>query len=288
MEQKFPPASVPNRIPQDVVQQQRQHPLLANLFLVSTGYFISAFGHETKREAGMVDSYLMMYCLNGQGWFSANGQTWPITKGNVVFAFENIAHAYGADVTDPWTIQWAHFIGTDTPHLLGLANVSLEQPVISIGERLHIVALFNEILAILQSGYSLHHLINASACLRQILANITLLNTYAPSPETKSLHVEKIINFMLENISKPCHLDDFAAYACLSPSHFSRQFHAKTGYAPIDYFIRLKIQKACELLESTDMTIGEVSRYLGYGDQYYFTRVFKKVMGMPPKQYRSR
>ena len=61
----------------------------------------------------------------------------------------------------------------------------------------------------------------------------------------------------------------------------------KTGYAPIDYFIRLKIQKACELLETTDQQVGEMGYSLGYPDIDYFSRLFKKVVGLSPRQYRA-
>ena len=55
---------------------------------------------------------------------------------------------------------------------------------------------------------------------------------------------------------------------------------------PIDYFLHLKMQKACQLLFSQDMKIKQVALQLGYEDQYYFSRIFKKYMGMSPEQYR--
>jgi AraC-like DNA-binding protein len=55
----------------------------------------------------------------------------------------------------------------------------------------------------------------------------------------------------------------------------------------MDYFIHLKIQNACKLLYLTDMTVREVSFELGYDDPYYFSRLFKKVMGISPMQYRN-
>ncbi|MCB0166075.1 MAG: helix-turn-helix transcriptional regulator, partial [Anaerolineae bacterium] len=67
----------------------------------------------------------------------------------------------------------------------------------------------------------------------------------------------------------------------------ARVFKKKTGYAPIDYFIRLKIQKACELLETTDQQVSEIGHSLGYPDIYYFSRLFKKVVGLSPRQYRA-
>jgi len=273
------------RIPRDVVNSYSRHRLLADLYVVSTGNMRAALGHQVERA--WIGDYIIIYCGAGKGWYHLDGRHWTITKGDVLFVFPGTAHAYGADPQRPWSIQWAHFDGSLAPALLELANVSLEQPVVSIGERLQIVTLFNQILNTLQAGYSLHYLINVAAYLRQILSHIALLNTYAPPGNTKDLNAEKVIQYMLNNLTKLCQLDDFAAIAAMSRSHFSRKFRAKTGYSPVDYFIRLKIQKACELLETTDMKVGEISQFLGYQDQYYFSRIFKKIVGSSPTRYRG-
>jgi AraC-like DNA-binding protein len=244
-----------------------------------------ALGHYVERPT--LDNYLVIYCLAGRGWYRSNGRRWEVAKGQMLFVFRDTAHAYGADKVDPWTIQWVHFNGADVEILLDLAGITPEQPVLSIGERLNVIMLFDQILNTLRAGYNLHYLVNAAAYLRQILSNVALLNTYSPPVAGEALNIDKIIRFMLANLTRPCKLDDLAAQAALSRAHFSRKFRETTGYSPIDYFIRLKIQKACELLESTDLKVGEISRQLGYGDQYYFSRIFKKIMGISPKRYRA-
>jgi AraC-like DNA-binding protein len=244
----------------------------------------SAYGHHIERA--WIGEYIIIYCLGGQGWFECQGQHRTITKGEVLIVFPGVPHAYGANKQDPWTIQWAHFNGRLAPDLLALANIFLDQPVVSIGERLSIITLFSDILQQLQAGFSLHYLIYAAACLRQILSEIALLTAYSPPTDTKDLNAKKIISFMRNNLTESCTLDDFAGEACISRSHFARKFREKTGYSPIDYFIRLKIQKACELLETTDLKVGEISRSLGYRDQFYFSRIFKKIMETSPKAYR--
>lgn len=273
------------RIPRDVVNSYRRHQLLADLYVVSAGKMRAALGHQVERQ--WIGEYIIIYCGEGKGWYRLEDKHWTIIKGEVLFVFAGTAHAYGADRKDPWSIQWAHFDGSLVPALLELANISLEQPVAAIGDRLELVTLFNQLLNTLQAGYSLHYLLTVAAYLRQILSHIALLNTYAPPGNSKDLNVENVIQFMLNNINQLRKLDDFAAIAAMSRSHFSRKFHEKTGYSPVDYFIRLKIQKACELLETTDMKVGEISQFLGYQDQYYFSRIFKKIVGSSPTGYRA-
>ena len=76
--------------------------------------------------------------------------------------------------------------------------------------------------------------------------------------------------------------------AGLSPSHLSVRFKKSTGYSPLQYFTQLKIQRACQYLDHTDMEIKEISAALGFSDPLYFSRVFNKLMKASPKRYRLR
>jgi transcriptional regulator GlxA family with amidase domain len=100
--------------------------------------------------------------------------------------------------------------------------------------------------------------------------------------------VQQIIELMLNNLDKRYTLDELAGHANMARVSFSRLFRQKTCYPPVDYFIRLKIQKACELLETTTMTVGEIGAALGYLDPYYFSRLFKQLTQLAPSQYRTK
>jgi AraC-like DNA-binding protein len=77
-----------------------------------------------------------------------------------------------------------------------------------------------------------------------------------------------------------------AALANLSPSHYTALFKQHTGYAPIGYLVRLRMHRACQLLDTTNLPIKEISASLGYDDPFYFSRVFKMVNETPPTEYR--
>ena len=92
---------------------------------------------------------------------------------------------------------------------------------------------------------------------------------------------------MKENLEKRLTLADLAAHTGYSPSHFSVLFSKRTGYAPLTYFNQLKIQQACQLLDFTDMKINQICFKIGIEDTYYFSRLFSKVMGIPPREYKK-
>jgi Transcriptional regulator containing an amidase domain and an AraC-type DNA-binding HTH domain len=100
-------------------------------------------------------------------------------------------------------------------------------------------------------------------------------------------YIKNSLAFMEKNLNTTLTLQDLVSFNNLSKSQLTEIFKTKTGYSPIDYFIRLKIQKACSLLDLSDLSIYEIAAQLGYEDQYYFSRSFRKIMGMSPSSYRK-
>jgi transcriptional regulator GlxA family with amidase domain len=98
--------------------------------------------------------------------------------------------------------------------------------------------------------------------------------------------IDEVVNYMVRNLNKPITVSILAALARTSPSHFFALFKRQMGRAPIEFLIHMKVQRACELLDTTDFSIKEVAASLGYDDQFYFSRVFKSVIQLAPTQYR--
>jgi AraC-like DNA-binding protein len=82
-------------------------------------------------------------------------------------------------------------------------------------------------------------------------------------------------------------VEELASRLGYSGSHYSSMFRNKTGSSPLDYFIRLKLHYACQLLSQTDLSIQTISEKIGYEDQFYFSRLFKKIHGKSPRNYRN-
>jgi AraC family transcriptional regulator of arabinose operon len=99
--------------------------------------------------------------------------------------------------------------------------------------------------------------------------------------------LDSVIEFMQNHLDEPLRLEDFAREADLSVSHFSELFRAQTGQSPMAYFIHLRVRFACRLLDLSDRPIKVVAIETGYRDPYYFSRVFKKAMGISPEKYRT-
>lgn len=94
------------------------------------------------------------------------------------------------------------------------------------------------------------------------------------------------INYMEEHLSDKITLKDLAEISNLSLIHFSRVFKSISGYSPMDYLNRLRIQRATQLLLESDLTIIQIAMDTGFSDSNYFSRAFKKVREQTPSEFR--
>jgi AraC family transcriptional regulator of arabinose operon len=98
--------------------------------------------------------------------------------------------------------------------------------------------------------------------------------------------IARCIAYISLHLNEPIKMTQLAEMADLSPSYFWALFKQKTGYAPIDFLIRLRMHQACHLLKTTDKPVNEIAAALGYQDPLYFSRAFKSILGVPPTRYR--
>ncbi len=101
------------------------------------------------------------------------------------------------------------------------------------------------------------------------------------------VHVEKALAFMRKSVRENALVEDFSRKLGLSPEHFIRIFRDEVHMTPHQYFIRLKVEGASGLLISTDRTVGEISDWFGFENQFHFSRVFRKCTGLSPLEYRK-
>ena len=105
----------------------------------------------------------------------------------------------------------------------------------------------------------------------------------------KSYAVNRIINYLNENYEKKISLENIAENMYLSPVYISKIFKEETGESPINYLIKIRLEKAREvLIEDENESIKNIAHRVGYEDAYHFSKLFKKHYGLAPLYYRKR
>lgn len=98
--------------------------------------------------------------------------------------------------------------------------------------------------------------------------------------------IRTAIEYMKKNLGGPLDRETLARRLSLSPGYFSTLFHQQTGTSPSKYVTGLRIDRAKDLLSSTDLPVMGIAKDVGFTDPFYFARVFKKETGISPSEYR--
>lgn len=276
-------------LPRSILQEMEADPLSSVLYITDIGYYPKAQFHFRERRQP-ISQYVLIYCIEGKGWYRVDGQEYAVEAGQYFVLPAGKAHAYGADGQAPWTIYWIHFKGKLASRFASPNPRPIEvRPGIQsrINDR---IALFDEILRTLELGYSHENLLYACSILHHFLATLRYLSPYRAATHDEIGNGDIVIaaiHFMKEHIERKLSLRAIAEHTGYSPSHLSALFSGRTGYSPLAYFNQLKIQRACQLLDFTDMRINQICYKIGIEDSYYFSRLFRKIMGMSPTAYRE-
>lgn len=255
-------------------------------YITDLGYYPKAQYHYRKRPLG-ADQNILIYCLEGKGTVTIDTVNYGIGPGDYFIIPSNMPHHYKTDEKNPWTIYWCHFKGEQADaivqKLIDRAG-SFKYNIDFLGER---ISIFDQLYSNLEKGYSYENLTYVNLLFLQFLSSFLFSDRFSVNLQNKTdSFLEKSICFMQDHVDKNLTLQDFAGHVNYSPSHYSLKFKNETGFSPIEYFNQLKIQKACQYLQFTDLRIKEIAFKIGIQDAYYFTRLFGKTMGFSPKDYR--
>lgn len=276
------------RIPTPLLEEQKKNALTRDLYLTEIGE-IEVKGGTIWSSNSKLENYLLAYCTKGSGIVLILGEQVPISndqffiipKGEV-FKFYSVLEVNAQLLTARFDGKKARQLGKEFSVVRNL--IPSVNNMVANREML-----FDEIFNNLAKGFHDENLEYVNFCFGHLLATFIYANKTSDdiADESNPL-VRRAINFLGKNLDKKLTLNQLAKEAGYSPTYFTTLFKKETNYSPISYFSHLKIVKACELLDYTNMKVKEVSFYLGYSDPYYFTKDFKKKMGLSPRNYRNR
>jgi AraC-like DNA-binding protein len=275
-------------VPRPVVAVALQQPLLKHLLPTDAGFYPRAYGHKCTREKGCPEA-VFIYCAGGNGWCEVAERRHEVTQDQLLVIPAGTPHVYGAAKKEPWTIHWFHAVGTNVPFYLERLEVTQRKPVVPLGGDVRLFSLFEDVLEGLEHGSTLTHLIYAAHSLSHLMGVILRhKEEFGHGEADAGERAAKSIQFMKEHLREPLQIATLAAVVNLSRSHYTTLFRRVTGYAPLRYLNHLRMQRAVQLLNTTNLSIKEISDQLGFSDQFYFSRAFSRMHGHSPSEHRQR
>ncbi len=230
--------------------------------------------------------YLIHLVTSGKGYYTIGGVTYTLTAGSAFIIYPQTLVSYWADENDPWEYCWVGFNGADAMRLVELTAFEQDNPVISFNRC--------DTETIKESFLNIYKNFETSAqqetmTVSKLFEAFSLMIKAAPKkqPESSSarVYIKNAIKFIQRNFSNPIDVSDIANHVGLSRSHLYRIFMQNLSLSPNEYLTQFRINQACILLRTSGLSIGEIAGSVGFDDQLYFSRVFKKIKGVPPSHY---
>jgi AraC-like DNA-binding protein len=227
--------------------------------------------------------YILGFAVDGQALYTINGEKTDIKKGDILFFQKGQIHSAVSTPENPWAYYSIAFdISFVSPkEISAIEKIPAVHSVKYFAEYANVFQKLSYVWTAKTMGYT----IKCRSLIMELLYLIIQEMQNFGGKLSHSRVIEEIRNYMIENYTKTFQIKDLAQMAGMSPSHFRMLFKKHTGQTVIQYQNLLKINKACDLLQSGVCNITEAAYSVGYNDIYYFSRLFKKTVGVSPLAY---
>lgn len=239
----------------------------------------------TYRPKGRLD-FQILYVAGGKAHFFLDGEDVVVSAGHMVLYQPKEVQRYVYYGTDQTEVFWVHFTGSDVRNILKGYGIPLKGHVFYTGQFPEYQNLFQKMIQELQMCRP-HYEELLTFYLHQLLILISRqLNAEHKTADHIQNEMETAIRYFSENYNTDIVIDEYAASMHRSTAWFIRSFK-QTGMTPMQYIISVRMDNAQRLLSCPDYNVTEVASIVGYDNPLYFSRLFKKQIGLSPTDYRK-
>ena len=253
------------------------------------GLSVIEFGKQ--RVSGLITArrlpvYAVVFVEKGRGTLTTDqGGVQEIIGPALFWLFPNQLHSYGPDASTTWLERWALFRGSMVDDFQQKGFLNPSQPLVGLVNSTEVAhtfsALHSEMLNRDVIGGAL-----AAATMHRFIVQIALKSTIGSSPEVERQR-SRITNLIEESAFANMDILELAEELKMSPAKLRRKSLELLGMAPKQFQLQLRIDRAKEMLASTDKSIDDIARSVGYEDSFYFSRLFFKREHRSPTDFRK-
>ena len=246
-----------------------------------------SFGPATRNH------YLFHYVLSGTGRLIANdsrgiSHEYQIRTGEGFMIFPRQINTYIADPKLPWEYIWIEFDGMRAREIIETAGLSPDHPVYHALYKDLRENMKDEMLYIAE-----HH----SAPPFHLMGHLYLFIDYlsrssssqiAANGRIRDFYIKEALNYIEQNFQNDISVESIASFCGLNRTYFGRIFKETVGKSPQQFLLSYRMSKAAQLLKLTGLSISDIGNAVGYPNQLHFSRAFKNVYGLSPREWRNK
>lgn len=248
------------------------------------GYFSISEGEDWSYGNHRFEQCKFYFITSGNCVIEIEKKRYDAQAGDWFFIPSGVEHRYHNEKNKPFAKYWMHF---DLYPSIDVFNVLQLPYVVKMPEKSKALRLFQRYAKLCKSD-ELTDKLEVKACL------LCLLGEYIKAAQIGNVNVanrtearlNELLRFINENLDKPLSNELLAEKYFTHPNHFIRAFKEKTGFTPAKYVKAKRIEHAKRLLESTDLSILEITEKIGLADPTHFSKLFKEYYNASPTAYR--
>lgn len=228
------------------------------------------------------DVYCLFYIIKGEGHITINGRTFFVSVGQSVLLFPFSRIDIKSNEKNPLKFNWIKFRGFDAAKLISNTSFTRENPIVGSIPVDNFEQFFN-VSPLRGVPYA------ACRSNSKFLMLISYYLEYYPSEsQQKTNYAKKAREYIEKHYNDPeCTVHRVAEFINLDRTYLYKLFKDETGTSIIDYINRCRISNASALLKDKNTSVKDVAYSVGFTDQMYFSRVFKRVNGISPSEFRA-
>lgn len=248
-----------------------------NIHMVGVSHFDKTY-KINRANSGFYNCEII---ISGSGTVEFGGKTHTVTKGDVYILPPGMAHSYFSSPYDPWIKMFFCVSGSLAENLMREYDLSGAHIVHAPG----LYGVFRDFF---------NHSFNKSVPIRETTRGGALIfhrfvqELSESIPHGNSTPGQQLKEYIEQNSDKSLTVTDMAEHICRSPSQTIRIFRKEFGTTPYEYYLEKRIELACNILCSSNISVKGVSDMLGFPDESYFSKVFSKKMGISPGKYKNK
>jgi AraC-like DNA-binding protein len=268
----------------------RFHPKLIDVVYRNESFW-ETHRHKLVRERTMLHSLALV--TEGAGLFELNGQTAALTPGVVFQIWPGCAMSITTTPERPvlfYSVQFRYCMLEWDGESASARSCEEQLPLPGVSS----YPASSPLRDMFESAYKAWRGKTADYEWRVFAQTIQLLERLtsgelrpSSADEAGDRLVGESIDFMKTHYKEPISRDRLAGLLSLSPAYFSTMFRKRTGYSPVQYLTKIRLDEAKRLLRSTRIPVADVAAETGFADSFYFARVFAKETGLSPSEFRK-